>query len=265
MNLGERIKALRKAKSWTQSELAERCEITLRTVQRIESSAVKPSPFSLKKLSEVLETDLSECLTEVTEIKSQTSNSVKPMNTFFQPIGSFLRRNPFLTLGFIGIITALFIFQKSEKLALQAFDFTTVNLETINCGTATECDISLTKFDKSGKVLWQKTFGGSSYDRAGQVLKTLDQGYLIVGSTSSFGNGNYDVLLIKVSADGLVQWQQTYGEFFNEYGKSASNLASGIGFEIKGTQQTCTTPNVSNDCQDSVWKFEVDENGQVLS
>lgn len=264
MNLGEQIRALRKAKSWTQAELAARCGITLRTVQRIESNAVGPSLFSLKKLSEVLETDLSKRLTEVIETNSQTSNSVKPMNTLFQSIGRFIIRKPTFPLAFAGILVALGFWQKGQTSFLQAFDDSTVNLETINCGTATECDISLTKLDKSGEVIWQKTFGGTSYDRAGQVLKTPDQGYLIVGSTSSFGRGNYDVLLIKVNANGQVEWQQTYGDFFNEYGKEASNLASGKGFEIEGTQQTCSTPNVSNDCQDLIWKFQVDENGEKI-
>lgn len=264
MNLGEQIKALRKAKSWTQTELAARCGITLRTVQRIERNAVKPSLYSLKKLSEALETDLSERLTEFTEPNIHTSNSVKPMNKLIYPLASLLRKNSFLALTVAGIVITLFSWNQLEKPLSTTLDEFTLNLNTINCGSETECDISLTKSDKTGKILWQKTFGGSSYDKASQVLKTPDQGYLIVGSTSSFGKGNYDVLLIKVNANGNLVWQQTYGEFFNEYGYSASTVASGDGFEIEGTQQTCATPNVSNDCLDSVWKFRVDGEGQMI-
>ena len=265
MNLGEQIKTLRKAKSWTQAELAERCGITLRTIQRIESNSVKPSLFSLKKLSEVLETDLSERLTEVTETNSNTSTSLKPMNSFLPILGNLLRKNSVLVLATAILLSAYFNWGKIKNSYLQAVDDTTIRVETINCGTETECDISLTKSDKSGNILWQKTFGGTSYDKADQVLTTPDQGYLIVGSTSSFGMGNYDILLIKVNANGQVEWQQTYGEFFNEYGKNASNLASGDGFQIEGTQQTCTTPNVSNDCKDSLWEFQIDKNGQRIS
>lgn len=264
MNLGERIKILRKAKSWTQSDLAERCGITLRTIQRIESNAVKPSLFSLKNLSEALETDLSVSLTEVTENISNTSNSVKSMTSFLPTLGNFLRRNSILFLALAGILTTYFNWGKIENSYLQEFDDTTITVETIHCGFETECDISLTKADKSGKILWQKTFGGTSYDKAEKVIKTPDQGYLIVGSTSSFGQGNYDVLLIKVTSGGEIQWQQTYGEFFNEYGYSATQLTSGEGFEIEGTQQTCTTPNVSNNCRDLVWKFQIDKNGRRI-
>lgn len=220
--------------------------------------------FSLKKLSEALETNLSEHLTEFTETDFQTSNSVKKMNSSFASVVFFLKRNSILLLASAAIISAYFTWNQADQTFLPPFDEFTVTLETINCGSETECDISLTKSDKSGVTLWQKTYGGTSYDKAGQVIKTPDQGYLIVGSTSSFGRGNYDVLLIKVTSNGEVEWQQTYGEFFNEYGNNVSNIASGVGFEIEGTQQTCTTPNVSNDCKDSVWKFQVDSNGQKI-
>lgn len=265
MNLGERVKTLRIAKAWTQTELADRCGVSLRTIQRIESNAVVPSLFSLKKLSEVLETNLSESLTEFIETDFQTSNSVKKMNTFLASTSAFLRRNSILFLASVGIISAFFTWNQEERTFLPAFDNFTVSLETINCGSDTECDIFLTKSDKTGKILWQKTYGGTSYDKAGQVIKTPDQGYLIVGSTSSFGRGNYDVLLIKITTDGEVEWQQTYGGFFNEYGYFVSAFSSGEGFEIEGTQQTCSTPNVSNDCKDSVWKFQVDTKGKQIS
>lgn len=264
MNLGEQIKTLRKAKSWTQAELAARCGITLRTIQRIESNAVKPSLFSLKKLSEALETDLSERLTEVTETYSNTSKPVKFMSTLLLILGNSLRRNSILVLAIAALLTTYFNWGKVKDSYLRAFNDTTIKVETINCGSETECDILLTKSDKSGVILWQKTYGGTSYDKAGQVLQTPDQGYLIVGSTSSFGKGNYDVMLIKVTSGGDIQWQQTYGEFFNEYGYSATQLTSGEGFEIEGTQQTCSTPNVSNECKDSIWKFQIDKNGQRI-
>lgn len=265
MNLGERVKTLRIAKAWTQTELADQCGVSLRTIQRIESNVVAPSMFSLKKLNEALETDLSESLTEFTNADSQASNSGNKMNTFLTPITTFLKRNSFLLLASVGIISAFFTWNQEERTFLPAFDNFTVSLETINCGSDTECDIFLTKSDKTGKILWQKTYGGTSYDKAGQVIKTPDQGYLIVGSTSSFGRGNYDVLLIKVNTDGEVEWQQTYGGFFNEYGYFVSAFSSGEGFEIEGTQQTCSTPNVSNDCKDSVWKFQVDNKGKQIS
>jgi transcriptional regulator with XRE-family HTH domain len=51
--LGSRITKLRKQKGMTQMELAEKCNITTRTIQRIEAGVVSPHAFTLRKLSEV--------------------------------------------------------------------------------------------------------------------------------------------------------------------------------------------------------------------
>jgi Ca2+-binding RTX toxin-like protein len=43
---------------------------------------------------------------------------------------------------------------------------------------------------------WSKTFGGSDYDRGYSVQQTTDGGFIIAGSTESFGDGQTDVYLI---------------------------------------------------------------------
>ena len=46
--LGKKILALRLAKGLTQNELAEKCNISLRTIQRIESADVTPRSYTTK-------------------------------------------------------------------------------------------------------------------------------------------------------------------------------------------------------------------------
>ena len=58
MNVGEKIKSLRKEKGLTQAELAVQSGLSIRTLQRIENSEVNPSAYSLKMLSRALEVDL---------------------------------------------------------------------------------------------------------------------------------------------------------------------------------------------------------------
>lgn len=56
-NFGTKLIEVRKAKGLTQDEVAERCKITTRTIQRIESGQVKPRTFTIKLISETLEFD----------------------------------------------------------------------------------------------------------------------------------------------------------------------------------------------------------------
>ena len=57
---GKKLVEIRKKKGLTQSELAEKCNITRRTIQRIETGKVTPRFFTVKTISEVLEFDFLE-------------------------------------------------------------------------------------------------------------------------------------------------------------------------------------------------------------
>jgi uncharacterized Tic20 family protein len=57
-DLGQKVSALRNEKGFTQEQLAEVCEVTPRTIQRIESGEVEPRAFTRNSLSNVLEFDL---------------------------------------------------------------------------------------------------------------------------------------------------------------------------------------------------------------
>jgi hypothetical protein len=63
-------------------------------------------------------------------------------------------------------------------------------------------DIYLIKTDSLGDTLWTKTYGGVNDEYANSVIQTPDGGYFIVGSTQSFGSGDYDIYLIKTDSIG---------------------------------------------------------------
>jgi transcriptional regulator with XRE-family HTH domain len=53
--LGKLIVQLRKAKGWTQEELVERCNVSVRTLQRIESGEATPRPYTVRSIFAALE------------------------------------------------------------------------------------------------------------------------------------------------------------------------------------------------------------------
>ncbi|RME64713.1 MAG: hypothetical protein D6778_07465, partial [Nitrospirae bacterium] len=72
-------------------------------------------------------------------------------------------------------------------------------------------DFLVLKLDADGNVQWQKTYGGADDDGASSIQQTSDGGYVVAGYTASFGAGGYDVWVIKLDANGNVQWQKIYG------------------------------------------------------
>jgi uncharacterized Tic20 family protein len=56
-DLGNKVAELRQQKSLTQEQLAEQCEVSARTIQRIESGEVDPRAYTLQCLSKALEFD----------------------------------------------------------------------------------------------------------------------------------------------------------------------------------------------------------------
>ncbi|MCK5052174.1 MAG: T9SS type A sorting domain-containing protein [Candidatus Cloacimonetes bacterium] len=72
-------------------------------------------------------------------------------------------------------------------------------------------DFWLVKTDENGNEEWNHTYGGVDLDRAYSVQQTTDGGFIIAGSTESYGAGNRDFWLIKTDENGNEEWNHTYG------------------------------------------------------
>jgi hypothetical protein len=75
----------------------------------------------------------------------------------------------------------------------------------------TNFDILILKLNSNGDTIWTKRFGGGSSDKIGSMDFTEDGGIIVCGSTTSFGEGGYDLYLFKIDTSGTLLWSQTYG------------------------------------------------------
>ena len=98
-------------------------------------------------------------------------------------------------------------------------------------------DVLLIKTDQQGQEEWIQTFGGSDYDIGNSIEQTYDGGYIITGSTRSYGNGSSDVLLVKTDQQGQEEWIQTFGGGYIDIGNSIKQTSDN-GYIITGYTQS---------------------------
>ncbi|MFB0509677.1 MAG: T9SS type A sorting domain-containing protein [bacterium] len=81
-------------------------------------------------------------------------------------------------------------------------------------------DVYLLKTNEEGDTIWTRTYGGDHDDCGLSVQQTADGGYIIAGSTASYGRGRNDVYLIKTDENGDTLWTKTYGGVYDDEGYS---------------------------------------------
>ncbi len=81
---------------------------------------------------------------------------------------------------------------------------------------------------------WSQTYGGTGGDVAYSLIATSDGGYAIAGVTNSFGAGSSDFWLVKTDANGVMEWNRTYGGTGDDAAYSLIATSDG-GYAIAGS------------------------------
>ena len=111
-------------------------------------------------------------------------------------------------------------------------------------GTLSESDKSTTQMrllrvSGQGQLLWSQTFGGDLNETGISVCEAPDKGFLILGTTDSYGNGNSDIFLVKTDNAGDMLWQKTYGGPENDVASKIISVDGG--YAIIGTASVAGT------------------------
>ncbi|KAA5820862.1 hypothetical protein FPF71_17130 [Algibacter amylolyticus] len=78
-------------------------------------------------------------------------------------------------------------------------------------------DLWAIKITPTGNLIWEKSFGGSSFDVALSISKTADNNFIIAGNSRSLDGdlttnyGQNDAWLLKIDTNGKLLWQNTIG------------------------------------------------------
>ena len=129
-------------------------------------------------------------------------------------------------------------------------------------------DFWILKISNSGKLIWQKNFGGSEIDEAKAIVETNNKNLLIIGNSRSKDkdvNQNYggsDLYIIKIDYDGSLLSKRNIGGINFDSGNSIHQTSDG-NFLLSGSTRS-TFKNIQNKGQNDSWILKIDSEANIL-
>ena len=129
-------------------------------------------------------------------------------------------------------------------------------------------DFWILKIEANGTVVWGKNFGGSEIDEASAITQTNDGNFIVVGDTRSSNkdvsnnNGAADLWMLKISQEGILIWEKTFGGTSFDVGRSISRTQDN-GFIISGSSRSLDA-NFNNQGQNDALIIKVDSEGNIV-
>jgi uncharacterized delta-60 repeat protein len=117
-------------------------------------------------------------------------------------------------------------------------------------------DFWVLKLNSDGEVSWQKRYGGAGEDFAYSIYQTSDGGYVVAGTTPSFGAGDYDFWVLKLTSTGAVSWQKRYGGTGYDVAYSIQQTSDG-GYIVAGYTDSFVTSSYD------FWVLKLNSDGTI--
>jgi len=119
-------------------------------------------------------------------------------------------------------------------------------------------DMWILKLSESGSVVWENAYGGIGLDRASDIQETVDGGFVVAGETKTFGvNDTFDIWVLKLSSDGTVEWQKTFG------GSEGNDTAQSVRETTEGAFIVAGTTDSFGAGGWDLWLLQLDSNGAL--
>jgi len=104
---------------------------------------------------------------------------------------------------------------------------------------------------------WIAIYGGKGDDRAYSIQQTSNGGYIVAGTTESFGKKNHDLWILKLNPNGAIAWQKTYGGNGYDQARSIQQTSDG-GYIVAGTTESFCKKN------HDLWILKLKGDGTVV-
>jgi len=134
------------------------------------------------------------------------------------------------------------------------------------------------KLDSAGNMQWQKSIGGNIDDIPGEIIETLDNGYLIAGGSSSHMSGDKsefnigypattakDFWIVKIDSVGNIEWENTIGGTATDEAYTAVQFLDSTYLVAGGSSSS-----ISNDKTEAskgasdFWVVKLSQDGNIL-
>ncbi len=120
----------------------------------------------------------------------------------------------------------------------------------------------------TGLIEWEKNYGGLGNDTPYRILQLADSSYIVAGTTTSndgdvsFNHGGYDYWIVKLSPNGTMEWEKTFGGSSEDILRSIDFTQDG-GFILAGNSKSLDGDVSINYGARDFWIVKISESGNL--